>query len=222
MKLLVTAGPTREPIDPVRYLTNRSSGRMGYAIAAAAARLAHQVLLVSGPTNLELPENVDFLPVESADEMFDAVRRHISSRDIAIFSAAVADYRPAAAALEKIKKSAETLSLDLVRNPDILGSARNQFGFKGTLVGFAAETENIEANARDKLTRKACDLIIANDVSRPDIGFDSTENEVLLVYPDHSKPLPRMSKDHLAEHILEAAITLHTDGREASPRPPAG
>ena len=165
---------------------------MGYAIAAAAAQLGHKVLLVSGPTSLDVPENVDFLPVESAAEMSDAVRRQITTSDIAIFSAAVADYRPAEFAAAKIKKSADTLTLDLVRNPDILGSARSEFGFTGTLVGFAAETENLETNARDKLTRKGCDLVVANDVSRPDIGFDSTENEVLLVFPDRTKQLPKM------------------------------
>lgn len=182
---------------------------MGYAIAAAAGRLGHKVLLVSGPTHLDVPENVDFLPVESAADMFDAVRRHISSCDIAIFAAAVADYRPAEYAAGKIKKSGETLTLELVRNPDILGSARSEFGFEGTLVGFAAETENLEANAREKLTRKACDLVVANDVSRPGIGFDSTDNEVLLIFPDRTDSIPQMSKEHLAEHILEAALVLH-------------
>jgi len=183
---------------------------MGYAIAAAAARLGHRVLLVSGPTSLEVPENVDFLPVETAAEMFDAVRRHLPTSDVAIFAAAVADYRPAAPAANKIKKSAATLTLELVRNPDILGAARSEFAFTGTLVGFAAETEDLEQNARDKLARKGCDLVVANDVSRPDIGFDSDDNEVLLVFPDHSEALPMMSKDHLAGHIIEAAIALRS------------
>jgi phosphopantothenoylcysteine synthetase/decarboxylase len=208
LKLLVTAGPTREPIDPVRYLTNRSSGRMGYALAAAAAHLGHKILLVSGPTSLDVPENVDFLPVETAAEMFDAVKRHIGSCDIAIFAAAVADYRPAAVAEAKIKKTADSLTLELVRTPDILGSARDGFAFTGTLVGFAAETEDLEANARDKLTRKGCDLVVANDVSRPDIGFDAPDNEALLVFPDRTEALPKLPKEHLAEHILEAAVSV--------------
>ncbi len=205
MKFLVTAGPTREPLDPVRYLSNRSSGRMGYALAEAAARLGHETLLVSGPTALDVPPGVDFLPVESADEMFAAVERQLPGRDVAIFAAAVADYRPATFSSEKIKKeknSAESLTLELVRTPDILGAARDRFGFSGTLVGFAAETENLEANAREKLRKKGCDLVVANDVSRPDIGFDSPENEVLLVFPNHTDPLPKMPKDELADHIV--------------------
>lgn len=206
--MLITAGPTREAIDPVRYLTNRSSGKMGYALAAAAARKGHRVVLVSGPTSLDVPPGVDLLPVESAAEMFDAVRHQIGRADVAVFAAAVSDYRPVEVAGQKIKKSGETLTLELVRNPDILGSARGEFGFAGILVGFAAETENVEDNARDKLTRKGCDLIVANDVSRRDIGFDSSQNEVLLVYPDRSKPLPKDEKEHLAFHILDAIVQV--------------
>jgi phosphopantothenoylcysteine decarboxylase/phosphopantothenate--cysteine ligase len=206
--MLITAGPTREAIDPVRYLSNRSSGKMGYALAAAAARKGHRVVLVSGPTCLDVPPGVDFLPVVSTAEMFDAVRNQIHRADVAVFAAAVSDYRPVEVAEQKIKKTGGTLSLELVRNPDILGSARTEFGFEGVLVGFAAETENLEANARDKLVRKSCDLIVANDVSRRDIGFDSSQNEVLLVYPDRSDPLPKDEKDHLAFHILDAIAKL--------------
>ncbi len=167
MNILVTAGPTREPIDPVRYISNRSSGKMGYELAAAFARAGHSVLLISGPTALDVPAGVDFLPVETAAEMHEAVARHLGRMNIAVFAAAVADYTPASAAPRKIKKSGGTLSLELVKTTDILGSAREPLGFTGTLVGFAAETENLLANARDKLTRKGCDLIIANDVSAP-------------------------------------------------------
>ena len=208
VKFLITAGPTQEAIDPVRYLTNRSSGKMGYALAAAAARKGHEVILISGPTCLDIPPGVDFLPVQSAADMFTAVQSQIPRADIGVFAAAVADYRPAEVAEQKIKKTGETLTLDLVRNPDILGSARSAFGFEGILVGFAAETENLEENARGKLTRKGCDLIVANDVSRKDIGFDSSQNEVLLVYPGHSDPLPKDEKEHLAYHILDAIVTL--------------
>ncbi|WP_193213498.1 phosphopantothenoylcysteine decarboxylase [Luteolibacter marinus] len=215
MKLLVTAGPTREPLDPVRYLTNRSSGKMGYAMADALARAGHSVLLVSGPTRLEVPDGVDFLPVETAAEMFDAVRRHIGRMDAAVFAAAVADYRPAAAASQKIKKTGETLVLELVRNPDILGSVRDEFGFNGTLVGFAAETENLEANARDKLQRKGCDLVVANDVSKPGIGFDSDRNEVLLVFPAHSEVLPEDEKHHLAPRIVREIERLAAERASA-------
>ncbi len=213
MNVLVTAGPTREPLDPVRFLSNRSSGKMGYELASAFARDGHKVLLVSGPTALDVPEGVDYLPVETAAGMHEAVGHHIGRMDIAVFAAAVADYTTAAPATRKIKKSADTLTLELVKTPDILGSARQTFGFTGTLVGFAAETENLEANARGKLTRKGCDLIIANDVSQPGIGFDSNHNEVLLVYPDHARPLPRASKHELAHQLVQAILELHLSQR---------
>lgn len=209
MNVLVTAGPTREPIDPVRFLTNRSSGKMGYEIAAAFAREGHTVLLVSGPTALDVPDNVDFLPVETASEMHDAVSRHIPRMDIAVFAAAVADYAPVNVAPGKLKKSADTLTLELVRTPDILGSARELFGFNGTLVGFAAETEDLEENARGKLIRKGCDLVIANDVSKAGIGFDSDHNEVMLVYPHHNEPLPMATKHDLAHNLAKAITKLH-------------
>ncbi|MGJ8678223.1 MAG: phosphopantothenoylcysteine decarboxylase domain-containing protein [Akkermansiaceae bacterium] len=210
MKILITAGPTREAIDPVRYLTNKSSGKMGYSIAAAAAHDSHRVILISGPTNLDIPDHVDYIPVESAEEMYNAVEHWIAGCEIAIFAAAVADYRPAIVPEQKIKKSSDNMTLELVKNRDILGSARSEFGYQGVLVGFAAETENVESNARGKLERKGCDLVIANDVSRKDIGFDSGDNEVTLVFPDHSEPLPKDSKDHLAHVILEKAIELST------------
>lgn len=209
MNVLVTAGPTREPIDPVRFLTNRSSGKMGYEIAAAFARDGHTVLLISGPTALDVPDNVDFLPVETASEMHDAVSRHIGRMDIAVFAAAVADYAPVNVAPGKLKKSADTFTLELVRTPDILGSARDLFGFEGTLVGFAAETENLEDNARGKLIRKGCDLVIANDVSKVGIGFDSDHNEVMLVYPHHNEPLPMATKHDLAHNLAKAITNLH-------------
>jgi phosphopantothenoylcysteine decarboxylase/phosphopantothenate--cysteine ligase len=205
MKILITAGPTREPIDPVRFLSNRSSGKMGYALAAAFAHEGHSVLLVSGPTELDVPDRVDFIPTETAAEMHDVVARYLGKMDIAVFAAAVADYTPASVAAQKIKKTGETLTLELIRTADILGSAREKFGFNGTLVGFAAETENLEAHAREKLVRKHCDLIIANDVSQPGIGFGSDQNTVLLVYPQHSEPLPTASKHDLA-HQLVAVI----------------
>lgn len=209
VNLLVTAGPTREPIDPVRFLSNRSSGKMGYEMAAAFAHAGHNVLLVSGPTALDVPDGVDYLPVETAAEMEEAVARHLGRMDIAVFAAAVADYKPVAAAAGKIKKSADTLTLELVKTPDILGSVREPLGFRGTLVGFAAETENLEANAREKLTRKGCDLVIANDVSKPGIGFDSDHNEVILVYPEHTESPPLATKHDLAHHLARAILELH-------------
>jgi phosphopantothenoylcysteine synthetase/decarboxylase len=209
VNILVTAGPTREPIDPVRFLSNRSSGKMGYELAAAFARAGHSVLLVSGPTALDVPDGVDFLPVETAADMHEAVSRHIGRMDIAVFAAAVADYAPASAAPEKIKKTTDSLTLELVKTPDILGSAREPLGFAGTLVGFAAETENLEANAREKLARKGCDLVIANDVSQPGIGFDSDHNEVILVHPGHTQALPAATKHDLARQLAHSILNLH-------------
>ena len=211
MTILITAGPTREAIDPVRYLTNRSSGKMGYALAEAAQGHGHRVILISGPTLIDVPDGIDFIPIESAADMYQAVEHWIAQADIAVFAAAVADYRPAQIAGQKIKKTGDTMTLELVRTPDILASARSQFNFPGTLVGFAAETENVEENARGKLKRKNCDLIVANDVSRKDIGFDSSENEVTLVYPDRTAPLPKDSKEHLAHHLIELIEELHRE-----------
>ena len=204
MRLLITAGPTREPIDPVRFLSNRSSGRMGYALAEAALAAGHEVLLISGPVTLPPPSDIQIIHVETAREMFDAVRAHLPGCTAAIFSAAVADYRPAHVVAQKIKKSADTLTLQLERTEDILGSVRSQFAFTGFLVGFAAETENLIAHAQDKLLRKGCDLIIANDVSQSGIGFDSLENEVTLCLPGgQTMPLPRQSKTSLARELIQ-------------------
>ncbi len=208
MTILITAGPTREAIDPVRFLSNRSSGKMGYAIAKSAADAGHRVILVSGPTDLDVPDRVDFIPVESAAEMYEAVAHWIKRADIAIFAAAVADYRPADIQTQKIKKNEAGLTLELVKTPDILGSARIDFGYQGVLIGFAAETEDLEENARKKLRLKGCDLVIANDVSRSDIGFDAHENEILMVYADHTEAPSKASKQHLSHLIIEHATEL--------------
>lgn len=205
---LITAGPTREPIDPVRYITNRSSGKMGYALAGAAAHEGHRVTLISGPCDVDVPDGVDYLPVETAADMYDAVQRYIKKADVAIFAAAVADYRPVSVPEQKIKKTGDTMTLELIKNPDILGSARDIFGFEGTLIGFAAETENVIDNARGKLVKKKCDFVVANDVSRKDIGFDSNDNEVTLVYPDHTESLPLDDKYQLSIAIVKKAINL--------------
>ncbi|MFU8893583.1 MAG: phosphopantothenoylcysteine decarboxylase [Luteolibacter sp.] len=221
MKILVTAGPTREPIDPVRYLSNRSSGRMGYAVAAAFANQGHHVLLISGPTSIDVPDGVDFLPVETAAEMFDAVAKYLSTCEVAVFAAAVADFTPAMVAEGKIKKSGHSPTLDLVPTRDILGSAREPLGFTGTLVGFAAETSHLENHAREKLARKKCDLVVANDVSQPGIGFDSHENEVLLVWPEGSEPLDRASKHDLATLLVEKVLARHANSRQIPAAPNA-
>ncbi|WP_411827094.1 phosphopantothenoylcysteine decarboxylase [Luteolibacter sp. AS25] len=202
MKILITAGPTREAIDPVRYLTNRSSGKMGYAIAEAAVAAGHQVLLISGPTSVDVPDGVDYLPVESADDMYRAVESYLPRMEAAFFSAAVADYAPAVVEEQKIKKSGDEMTLKLVKTKDVLGAARTVFGFTGFLAGFAAETENLEINARNKLEKKGCDLIVANDVSRSDIGFDSNENEALLVFADRTERFPKAAKHELACHLI--------------------
>ena len=208
MRFLITAGPTREPLDPARYLTNRSSGRMGYALAGAARHDGHEVLLISGPTTLDVPPGVDFIHVETAQQMYDAVRDMLGGVDVAILTAAVADYRPVAYSEQKIKKQGERMVLELERTPDILGSMRSVFGFKGTLIGFAAETQDVESYARGKLERKQCDMVVGNDVSRSDIGFDSRENEVVLVFPDHVEYLEKDTKEHIAMHIIEHATII--------------
>lgn len=216
MRILITAGPTREPIDPVRFISNRSSGRMGYALAQAAREAGCAVTLVSGPTSLVPPVGANFVPVETAKQMFDAVAGIIKAHDIAIFSAAVADYRPVEVASEKIKKTEPRMVLEFERTADILGSARVQFGFEGFLVGFAAETENVLQEAHGKLRRKACDLVVANDVSKPGTGFDSDENEVTLCLPgSKSLPLPRSTKTELAREIIR-----FIQGRVAAQTPP--
>lgn len=219
MRLLITAGPTREPLDPVRYLSNRSSGKMGYALAQAACEAGHEVVLITGPVVLPAPPGAQLVRVETAHQMFEAVRARLSTCQAAIFAAAVADYRPAAAAAQKIKKSASRLTLELERTEDILGSARTLFGYRGFLAGFAAETRDLRAHAHEKLARKGCDLIIANDVSQPGIGFDSEENEVILCLPGAREiPLPRQSKAALARAIL-AFITENTSPTDDSPPP---
>lgn len=203
MRLLITAGPTREPIDPVRYLSNRSSGKMGYALAEAALEAGHEVILVSGPVTLTAPAGATLVKVETARQMFEAVRAHLPGCAAAIFSAAVADYRPVQVAEEKMKKTSERLTIELERTEDILGSARTRFGFRGFLMGFAAETENLIANAQDKLNRKGCDMIVANDVSQEGIGFDSAENEVTLCLPGgRSILVPRQTKAALARRLI--------------------
>ncbi len=204
MKILITAGPTREPIDPVRYLSNRSSGKMGYALAEAALAAGHEVVLISGPVSLSPPEAARTVSVEMAAEMYKAVAEEIGSCQCALFCAAVADYRVEEIAESKIKKSGDSLTLTLIQNPNILGSVRTEFGFTGILVGFAAETDQLETYARGKMEQKGCDLLVANDVSRSDIGFDHDENEVVLFSPNREKEsLPRDSKRKIADRIIE-------------------
>jgi phosphopantothenoylcysteine decarboxylase/phosphopantothenate--cysteine ligase len=206
--VLVTAGPTCEDIDPVRFLTNRSSGKMGYAVAAAAARRGAKVLLVSGPTSLETPQGVERVNVRSAEDMQQAVHARFSGCTMAIFAAAVADYRPVQKSGEKIKRAKEAITLRLEPNPDILASVAREKGER-LVVGFAAETEHVAENARKKLTQKNADLIVANDVSAEGAGFDVDTNIVTLFSRDgRDLPLPRLSKAEVAQRILDEALRL--------------
>ncbi|MFZ5901091.1 MAG: bifunctional phosphopantothenoylcysteine decarboxylase/phosphopantothenate--cysteine ligase CoaBC [Bacillota bacterium] len=211
-RVLVTAGPTREPLDPVRFLSNRSSGRMGYAVAAAAAERGAGVVLVSGPTALAPPAGVTLVQVTTAREMLEAVLGHFPQSDVVIKAAAVADYRPRAESVQKIKKSAGELRLELERNPDILAELGRRKG-RQILVGFAAETEAAEENAMLKARAKGADFIVANDVTAPGAGFDVTTNVVSLVYPDgRVVRLPQMDKKAVAHHILDAVAELRRGG----------
>jgi phosphopantothenoylcysteine decarboxylase/phosphopantothenate--cysteine ligase len=205
MKFLISAGPTRERIDPVRFISNRSSGKMGYALAEAAINAGHEVILISGPVSLTPPQSVKLLMIESATEMSRKIRIFAKQVDIIIMAAAVADYRPVSPSIKKIKKTKAPLTLQLERTEDILatlGNSRN--GDSRLIVGFAAETENILSNAHAKLKRKNLDWIIANDVSRSDAGFASNSNEVTMISKDGRKiTIPLMDKKSLARKIID-------------------
>lgn len=207
MKFLVTAGPTREPLDPVRYLSNRSSGKMGYAIAAAALEEKHEVTLVSGPVAISAPIRADLVRVTTGEEMFVALKERIAACDVFVMCAAVCDYRPAKYSAQKMKKTGGEMSLALVPTRDILASLTNPKP-RCFVVGFAAETENLEANAKRKLEEKNCDLLIANDVSRADIGMDAEENELTIFFRDGTRQkLPREKKTQLARNLLKIICT---------------
>jgi len=206
--LLVTAGPTCEDIDPVRYITNRSSGKMGYAVAEAGARRGAKVILITGPTALAAPEGTERVDVRTAEEMLAAARRYFPACSLAVFAAAVADYRPAEPASSKIKRSKEALTIRLEPNTDILATLGREKGER-IVVGFAAETDQVAENARKKLSQKNADLIVANDVGAQGAGFDHDTNIVTLFSRDgHDLPLPRMSKAEVAERILDEALRL--------------
>jgi phosphopantothenoylcysteine decarboxylase / phosphopantothenate---cysteine ligase len=206
--ILVTAGPTCEDIDPVRYLTNRSSGKMGYAVAEVAARRGAKVLLVSGPTALDLPPRVERIEVRSAEEMQQAVQARFAGCTIAVFAAAVADYRPAEKTGQKIKRGNGSMTLRLEANPDILAGVAREKGER-LVVGFAAETESVAENARKKLTQKNADLIVANDVSAEGAGFGHDTNIVTLFSRDgRDLPLPKLRKTEVAQRILDESLRL--------------
>jgi phosphopantothenoylcysteine decarboxylase / phosphopantothenate---cysteine ligase len=206
--LLITAGPTCEDIDPVRFLTNRSSGNMGYAIAAAAARRGAKVVLVSGPTGLEIPEGVERAEVRSAEQMLHAVQKRFSASTIAIFAAAVADYRIVDPSPVKIKRGKDPVMVRLVPNPDILATMAREKGDR-LVVGFAAETDHVAENARNKLIAKDADMIVANDVTAEGAGFDVETNIVTLFSRDgRDLALSRMHKSDVAHRILDEAVRL--------------
>ncbi len=207
MKILITAGPTREPIDPVRYLSNRSSGKMGYAVAQAALDAGHEVVLVSGPVAL-VPPAARTVHVVTSDEMFEAVHSWVAWADVCVLCAAVADFKPASIAPLKIKKGGrENLSLELVATRDILLSLRDvptaENGHRPIVVGFAAETDSVLENARRKLREKGCTLLVVNDVSRTDIGFENDTNELTLLFSTgEERVLARDKKEVLAATLV--------------------
>ncbi len=215
-RVLVTSGPTREPIDPVRYLSNRSSGKMGHAVATAALRRGAEVVLISGPTALKPPAGAVYVPVQTAEEMREAALQHLGTATVVIKAAAVADYRVERPSATKIKSGGKRdgWSLDLVANPDILKELAQKKG-GAFLVGFAAETNDVRAHAADKLRAKGIDLLVANDVSQHGIGFEADDNQVLLLDRwGGALDLPRMTKIQVAHAILDRVLALR-----AAPKP---
>ncbi len=207
-RVLVTAGPTREVIDPVRFITNASTGKMGYAIAQAALQRGARVILVSGPTDLIPPYGAEFVQVNSALDMLEAVAKHYADCDVVIKTAAVADYRPKKAAVRKAKKGPADVNLELTRNPDILHTLGQQKGSR-ILVGFAAETHDVEKYARDKIITKNLDFIVANDITVPGAGFGTDTNIVKIIYrDDRVENLPCLSKNEVAHLILDRVVKI--------------
>ena len=213
LKVLVTAGPTREPIDPVRYITNRSSGKMGYALAEAALQMGAEVTLVSGPVTLTPPSGARVLPVETTEDLLTVMQAEAPAQDIIIQAAAPADYRPREVADQKIKKQAgEPFTLVMAETPDVakaVGKARRADQF---IAGFAAETEKLTEHAAEKLERKNLDMIIANDVTRPGAGFDVDTNIITVITKEGSKDYPMMTKKELAQMILEEILNARNAG----------
>ena len=205
--ILVTAGGTQESIDPVRYIGNRSSGKMGYAIAEQAARMGAKVILVSAPTSLPIPNGVDFISVDSAVSMQEAVEARFNDVNVVIMAAAVSDFRVLHKAEQKIKKM-ESMTIELVKNPDILQGLGSKKSHQ-ILVGFAAETEHVIKYGHDKVAKKNLDMLVANDVSKSNAGFNVDTNEGYFLYPDKEpKEMPNMKKSDLARHILREVIDL--------------
>jgi phosphopantothenoylcysteine decarboxylase/phosphopantothenate--cysteine ligase len=211
LRILVTAGPTREAIDPVRFVSNRSSGKMGFAVARAAADAGARVTLIAGPVNLPAPPGVERVDVESAQQMFDATMQRIAAINIYIGAAAISDYRPKTPMVQKIKKSADTFTLEMVKSPDLLASIAALQDAPFT-VGFAAETEKLEQYATEKLNRKKLDMIVANLVGEK-ICFDADDNEVLVLWQNGRRQFPRASKPELARMLINVIAGLYQQAR---------
>ncbi len=223
--VLVTAGPTHEPVDPVRFLGNRSSGRMGFALAAEAGKRGARVVLVAGPTSLQPPPVSELVRVQTAFEMRDAVMSRAAEADVIVMAAAVADYQPETAAIEKVKKTAASWTLPLRRTPDILAALGEWRADQGRgrpiLVGFAAETAGVVEQARKKLEAKRVDLVVANDVSLPGAGFEVDTNIVTLVSPTDLVPLPKMSKAEVSSAVIDRVERLLAGSARAAERQPS-
>jgi phosphopantothenoylcysteine decarboxylase/phosphopantothenate--cysteine ligase len=203
VKFVVTAGPTREAIDPVRFISNRSSGKMGYAIAEEALAAGNCVTLISGPSAVTPPPGAEFISITSSDELFDAVHRATRACDVLVMCAAVSDYKPASASTKKMSKHPEPFAIELVPTRDILASLPRE-GRKYLVVGFAAETHDLEAKAQKKLATKGCDLIVANDVSKTELGMESDENEVTLYFRNgESRRISRAPKKNIARELVK-------------------
>ena len=214
MRFVVTAGPTREAIDPVRFISNRSSSKMGYAIAEAALARGHDVILISGPASIEPPRRARFISITTADQLYAAVHRTVQACDVLVMCAAVSDYKPASPVTRKMKKRKSPFALRLIPTRDILASLpKENRGY--LVVGFAAETHDLKIHGQKKLRAKNCDLIVANDVSRSDSGMESDENEVVILFPEGaSEKISRASKKIIAralvkkiEKMLEKSLT---------------
>ena len=202
-RVIITAGPTREPLDPARYISNHSSGKMGFALAQAAAEADAITTLITGPVNLETPDRVQRIDVDTAQAMLAAVQTELTSDiDIFIGAAAVADYRPAQIADQKIKKCADSISLAMVKNPDIIAAVASHPARPALVIGFAAETELMLKNARTKLLQKGLDMVIANDISHTDIGFNSDKNAVAIISKSETIELPMASKREIARRLI--------------------
>ncbi len=213
-RVLITAGPTQEALDPVRYLTNHSSGKMGYSLAQAALDMGAEVTLISGPVQLIAPKGVRFYPVTTAKEMFDAVCAHCDTADFIIKAAAVGDYRPLYVSEQKIKKDGERLHVEFVKNPDILAYLGEHKRPHQIICGFAMETQNLLENAQAKLENKHCDMIVANDLHTEGAGFQSDTNIATILDRSSRTPCPKMSKYALGVTILKHMLALRTQGEQ--------